>query len=739
MKLLECKIENFGKLSDVSFAFHGGLQCFQAPNGWGKTTLAAFLKVMFYGFGKERSKQAQKERERYRPWQGGVYGGSLIFEIDGTVFLMERTFGVSGKEDTFALYEEKTGLPSQQYSSEIGKEIFRVDEQSFMRTMYVPGGQCKTQVTDDVHAKIGNVAEQMDDLKEYSRAMGILNKEQNRLSPHRKNSLLSKCKMDFLGLQTELQQEELLSGELGECEGKIERLQQEIADGKQQQQAYSRKLMEKGEAEKQLVKAEQYEKLCQREKKLENQVEVIEEKFNAGLPSLDEVKQMMEVGSEAARYQEAQDEILFTQEEKRVMAQVEQWGGCPDKEEWQLHKNLLEQLEENGEQPETTATKGQKRWIALCSVGIGVFLIGLACCFVFLPAGIGFAFAGAFMGGWAIFQMKEQVDASVSSELQIKEEKQQVQQFLQRYPIEQVEDSMEQMQRLQLIMIQNASIQERKMAMEEKEVKRKEKLEQLFSFLDLYNLKRTESVSELQKLYDLLKEYYELSEAWNAAVEERETFEEENGTVFDASAWQEETVETLHMKLNRTTELLTEKQEQLFLLQTQRENMQTKIDCLEQMKLESRQLEKKIQRLTHQYDVTKQAKFYLQKAKENFTAKYRNPVEITMEQYLSLLTEDTEPFTIDSNFEIRKREKGTFHSMDCFSDGWQDVVSMCQRIALVEAMYPKELPFFLMDDPFVNLDDKNMQGAFRLLERLGGKYQILYFSCNENRIPKELQ
>ena len=50
MKLISCHIENFGKLSDLRVDFVDGINLFHEMNGWGKSTLAAFLRVMFYGF-----------------------------------------------------------------------------------------------------------------------------------------------------------------------------------------------------------------------------------------------------------------------------------------------------------------------------------------------------------------------------------------------------------------------------------------------------------------------------------------------------------------------------------------------------------------------------------------------------------------------------------------------------------------------------------------------------------------
>jgi len=81
MKLISCHIENFGCLRNYDMNFDEGLNIVLQDNGWGKTTLAAYLKAMLYGFDSKRSKDiAETERKRYFPWQGGQYGGSLDIE-----------------------------------------------------------------------------------------------------------------------------------------------------------------------------------------------------------------------------------------------------------------------------------------------------------------------------------------------------------------------------------------------------------------------------------------------------------------------------------------------------------------------------------------------------------------------------------------------------------------------------------------------------------------------------------
>ena len=52
----------------------------------------------------------------------------------------------------------------------------------------------------------------------------------------------------------------------------------------------------------------------------------------------------------------------------------------------------------------------------------------------------------------------------------------------------------------------------------------------------------------------------------------------------------------------------------------------------------------------------------------------------------------------------------------------------------MDSMYQDEKPMLIMDDPFVNLDDRNMAGAKKFVEKISEKYQILYFTCSQNRV-----
>jgi uncharacterized protein YhaN len=50
MRLISCHIENFGKLSDLNIDFSSDSNVINQENGWGKSTLVMFIKVMFFVF-----------------------------------------------------------------------------------------------------------------------------------------------------------------------------------------------------------------------------------------------------------------------------------------------------------------------------------------------------------------------------------------------------------------------------------------------------------------------------------------------------------------------------------------------------------------------------------------------------------------------------------------------------------------------------------------------------------------
>ena len=219
MILRACYIHNFGKLRDVELSFAEGMNVICEDNGWGKSTLAAFIKAMLYGLDKKKKNAiAEDERKKYKPWQGGVFGGKLVFETGGKVYAVTRQFGDTPSKDFFELRDNATHLPSSDFSERLGEELFGIDSNSFYRSIFIGQSDCLTDTTDDIHAKIGNLADATGDLNSYESAMDLLKKQINKLTPDRKTGSLSSRAEKLASLRRSIQDGSGLPDRLSEAE-----------------------------------------------------------------------------------------------------------------------------------------------------------------------------------------------------------------------------------------------------------------------------------------------------------------------------------------------------------------------------------------------------------------------------------------------------------------------------------------------------------------------------------------
>lgn len=108
-----------------------------------------------------------------------------------------------------------------------------------------------------------------------------------------------------------------------------------------------------------------------------------------------------------------------------------------------------------------------------------------------------------------------------------------------------------------------------------------------------------------------------------------------------------------------------------------------------------------------------------------FCLRYLGPIENGFGKYYTLLTGDKEKdWMVDANIEVQMKEQGEMRETKWLSAGYQDLLGICMRLALVDAMYPKEKPFLVLDDPFVNLDEERWHMAMNCLEKFPGSIRF---------------
>ena len=157
MKLVSCHIENFGNLSMRDISFNDGIYTVCERNGYGKTTLASFLKAMLYGMSGYKSNSKDRgDRAHFYPQNGGKFGGNLIFTYSGSEYRIERFFGkTSEKDDSIFVYRDNKEYDRQ--GKEPGVCLFGIDKQAFERIMFITSDEITLSSNDSISAKLQSV------------------------------------------------------------------------------------------------------------------------------------------------------------------------------------------------------------------------------------------------------------------------------------------------------------------------------------------------------------------------------------------------------------------------------------------------------------------------------------------------------------------------------------------------------------------------------------------------------
>lgn len=185
MKIIKLHIDNFGKLSNLDISFGGGINQICAENGWGKTTLAVFLKAMFYGMGASRD-NVKMERKKYMPWQGGNYGGYVEFKSEKGAYRITRNFAKTPEGDENQLIDLSLNKEVSFPKEGLGEWLFGVGKDTFEMTAFFPQMNILTSANEQISAGVLGLDKFKFDLASVGDGLAKIKKE---ISAQKKNAV----------------------------------------------------------------------------------------------------------------------------------------------------------------------------------------------------------------------------------------------------------------------------------------------------------------------------------------------------------------------------------------------------------------------------------------------------------------------------------------------------------------------------------------------------------------------
>lgn len=358
MRLISCYIENFGGLSHYTCDFNSGITELREPNGFGKTTLAEFIRAMFYGFPRANKSIKKDKRKKYRPWQGGKCGGKLVFEYEGEQYRIERFFGDAPASDTFELYDMSTHRRSRKFSSNIGVELFQLDSDSFERSTYLPQLYVADSLTtDNIQAKLGDLVDDTNDINNYEKAITAIRTKRSSLIPYRGQD------GQVRRTQKKISELEEMLCEIRNRKPKLEQLQRELSEKQTQleiKEAAGKSVLEKisqaSEAAGKKAITDRFDQMKKTYSQKRHEQDELQRKYPGGFPTTGEIDAVLQLYDASAPLKGQSTSATYDNAKRRLQENSSRFAeGIPTDDDFSAYrkrcqeytdkKSLLQSLE----------------------------------------------------------------------------------------------------------------------------------------------------------------------------------------------------------------------------------------------------------------------------------------------------------------------------------------------------------------------------------------------------------
>lgn len=797
MRLCRIRIENFGKLSEYELEFNNNPYIIIEENGWGKSTLAAFIRVMFYGFSGDAARTVvNNERKRYAPWNKGVLGGSIVFETGGRKYEINRVFGSRPSGDSIKIRDYETGLESSDFKvDKLGEQLFGIDSEAFSRTVFIAQNRtANCELGSGIHARIGSLTHGTDDVNNYDKVMENIKNHRLALKSGSKKGKINEINAVIAKLETEQIKSASVDRRLEECTKGLNEKRREAED-------IRARLLQLDEEMK--VASQMGERQAKRDHylNLKNDMEQLEAVLRDSMPACkdeDELDEMIKLADKTRQLhvfiEENSDcETVNIQcyDKETVDENIRLWKKRNSKlaraTSMQVSLDSMKQVDaikkesienNNARKREEFARERdrirhdnmaalRKRKLVENMVMITGILLSIISVVTYLVLG---TMAHIWVAGLAVATLATSV-VMRGRDKDDEYEKYYVEPEYETYVangrITECQNEIEALlfeaneyeKKVKLFLDSCDKVYDEDMVESElyRMLAQADETKRNNSKADRYREALTEIADSEATLREFFDKYELLdSEDRTAVLQEQKSIirlYDYNRERYDKKAEElEEYVKSIDFDPGNTETIKGRNLEQIAI---EKETLNNRLETVSNEILEiRRQLDEctvsrqsmyddeillkenknHVSKLINEYDIIVKVEEHMAKAKNSLTTKYKDPILDAFSKYYGFIQEtDLDLYDIDSDINITRRETGDRRSMETMSRGYAELVDVALRMALADAMYDEEKPFIIMDDPFVNLDTVKLNHCSDFMKEVAKDYQVIYFTCHESR------
>ena len=136
-------IRSFGLIKDMTLEFSPTVNVIEGQNEAGKTTIAAFIKYMLFGFDGVESDDVLSERRKRINWDTGIAEGSMVISVKGKRYLISRSTTPTTRQDGRATFKEESSIIDMESGATAfgkmpaGEVFFGVSRELFENTAFL--------------------------------------------------------------------------------------------------------------------------------------------------------------------------------------------------------------------------------------------------------------------------------------------------------------------------------------------------------------------------------------------------------------------------------------------------------------------------------------------------------------------------------------------------------------------------------------------------------------------------